>query len=97
MSGRGGGTGGRRARFPFIGPFRSSLWRHGCLVIFMGKKGGVVTIAWYLQRGAKNSSMFEFPRLLPTHYSRAADAQPISPDVTCVTELKNILIALPCT
>ena len=56
----------------------------------MGKKGGVVTIAWYLQRGAKNSSMFEFPRLLPTHYSRAADAQPISPDVTCVTELNNI-------
>ena len=45
----------------------------------------------------KNSFMFEFSRPLLAHQLKTADAQPISPDRTCVTELSRILFARPCT
>ena len=35
-------------------------------------------------------------RLPPTHQPRTADAQPISPDGTCVTELSKVFFARPC-
>ena len=39
----------------------------------------------------KNSCMFEFPAFL----QRAADAQPIGPDGTCVTELSKVFLLDP--
>ena len=44
-----------------------------------------------------NSCMFEFPRLSPTHQLRAANAQPISPDGICVTELSKVFFVGHCT
>ena len=35
-------------------------------------------------------------RLPPSHEPRAADAQPISPDGTCVTEFNKVFFARPC-
>ena len=45
----------------------------------------------------KNSCMFEFPSFLLPTTLRAANAQPISPDGTCVTELRRNLLAPLCT
>ena len=44
------------------------------------------------QRGAKNFCMFEFPAFLSP---RAAEAQPISSDGTCVTELNKVFLLDP--
>ena len=49
-----------------------------------------------LQHGAKKFLRFLISRPPPTHYPRAANAQPISPGGTCVTELSKVFIALPC-
>ena len=43
-----------------------------------------------IQRGAKKFLHVWISRLPPTHLPRAADAQPISPDGACVTELSKV-------
>ena len=45
----------------------------------------------------RNSCMLESSRPLSAHWPRAAKAQPISPDGTCVTELSKVFFALSCT
>ena len=49
-----------------------------------------------VQRGAKKFLHVWISRLPPDHKPRAANAQPISPDGTCVTELSKVFFARPC-
>ena len=49
-------------------------------------------LAGFTGRSKKNLAH----HLPPTHQFEAANAQPISPDGTCVTELSKVFFARPC-
>ena len=48
-----------------------------------------------IQCGAKKFLHVWISRLPPTHEPRVADAQPISPDGTCITELSKVFLLDP--
>ena len=68
------------------------------LTVYLYSLGVTAIFALYLiQGGAKLFLHVWISRLSPTHQHRAANAQPISPDGTCVTELSRNFFARPCT
>ena len=95
----------RGDRAPRPSPSSDSLGNKGCnsIDIFVGPESGpepgpshVWSFETCLQRGAKKFKRVRICRLPPTHQPRAANAQPISPDGTCVTELSLIFFAPRC-